>query len=254
MRYSDKWIQRFFASKAKLKSDLDINGRNGGNHTCEELYSLITANISKQLQISDTDNVLEIGCGTGLIYSVLASGRSHCAAIDLSLDMLRIASRRGIKNLIQSCGDELPFKNESFTHAVCCGVLTNIQDDKIVDGILLELVRILKHGGYILIGDIPDIEITDFNSSWRPITRPKDLLINALRLFPYSDQVIAAFYRAFGKGVRPFYRSFHKDTFISFGKSYNLETRILTNQLSEAHFDVIFHKRQKLNKMEVNIC
>lgn len=244
MRRSDRWIQKFFDSKADSSSstDLGINGRNGGVYSSDELYALLSKKISEQILLSDEENLLEVGCGTGRIYSELAIRLSHCAAVDLSLEMLKIAQSRGAANLIQSYGDQLPFKNESFSRAICCGVLTNIKDDKIIDGIITELFRVIRRGGYFLIGDIPDIEIINFNSSWQPVSRPIDLVKNILRSMPGFAHVSSFIYKCIGKGIRPYYRSFHKDEFVALGAKLGLQVQVVASPISEMHFDVICHK------------
>jgi len=69
-------------------------------------------NFLKKLSIS---SLLEIGCGTGIWLKVFEKELNiKVFGIDISLDMLKVAKEKGLKNLILGDAKNLPFKNNLF--------------------------------------------------------------------------------------------------------------------------------------------
>ncbi len=82
--------------------------------------------------------VLDIGCGTGLLYEFL--DHEHYVGIDFSFKMLK---KGQFSNKILADCDALPFQNEIFDYAFSFTVLQNLRTYTIID----EAHRVLKRGG-----------------------------------------------------------------------------------------------------------
>lgn len=94
--------------------------------------------------IKDRD-VLEVGCGTGLILSRMAPIARHVIGADLSAGMLEKARNRGL-SVVQANALNLPFPDGAFDAAVSFKVLAHIED---IRGAVGEMCRVVKPGGYV---------------------------------------------------------------------------------------------------------
>jgi len=90
-------------------------------------------------------NVLEVGCGSGLILSRLASMAGRVVGADISGEMLALASAR-VPSVVQADATHLPFRDESFDVAVSFKVLAHIREIREAVG---EIARVVKPGGYV---------------------------------------------------------------------------------------------------------
>jgi ubiquinone/menaquinone biosynthesis C-methylase UbiE len=87
--------------------------------------------------------VLEVGCGTGLILSRIATHASEAVGMDLSKGMLRTAHQRGLSVAVASA-TELPFPDDSFDLVCSFKVLAHVPD---IRKALAEITRVTKPGG-----------------------------------------------------------------------------------------------------------
>lgn len=87
--------------------------------------------------------VLEVGCGTGLILSRIATHASEAVGMDLSKGMLRSAHERGLSVAVASA-TELPFPDNSFDLVCSFKVLAHVPD---IHKALAEITRVTKPGG-----------------------------------------------------------------------------------------------------------
>ncbi len=98
--------------------------------------------------------VLDVGAGTGrLTLAVAGRDERRVVALDASLSMLtRLRGngpgRSGLAGLVAGiCGDELPFRPESFDDAYCFGLLPFYRDWL---PLVASLARVLRPGGRLL--------------------------------------------------------------------------------------------------------
>lgn len=90
-------------------------------------------------------DVLEVGCGTGLILRRVAEvARSH-VGLDLSEGMLAHARARGL-SVVQGSATELPFADASFDLTYSFKVLSHVPD---LRRALSEMARVTRPGGRI---------------------------------------------------------------------------------------------------------
>ncbi|MCC6741874.1 MAG: methyltransferase domain-containing protein [Planctomycetia bacterium] len=96
------------------------------------------------------DRVLDVGCGTGRNFPLLARGGvGALAGCDVSARSLAKAAGRGAA-VAQADAARLPYRDGAFDRVLCTYVLTS------VDGwrrALDELVRVLRPGGRLVVSD-----------------------------------------------------------------------------------------------------
>lgn len=90
--------------------------------------------------------VLEVGCGTGLLLDRVAQFAAGARGIDLSGGMLAKAAARGLE-VAQASATELPVATASVDVAYSFKVLAHIPD---IAGALREMARVVRPGGWVL--------------------------------------------------------------------------------------------------------
>ena len=91
-------------------------------------------------------DVLECGCGTGLILERVARFARRAAGIDLSPGMLELARGRGLE-VREGSVTELPHEDASFDVTCSFKVLAHVPD---IGRALQEMARVTRPGGVIL--------------------------------------------------------------------------------------------------------
>jgi ubiquinone/menaquinone biosynthesis C-methylase UbiE len=91
-------------------------------------------------------DILECGCGTGLILERLAELARRAAGIDLSPGMLELARSRGLE-VKEGSVTHLPFDDASFDVTCSFKVLAHVPD---IGKALSEMARVTRPGGVIL--------------------------------------------------------------------------------------------------------
>ncbi len=91
-------------------------------------------------------DVLEVGCGTGLLLRRIADFAASARGVDLSPGMLAHARARGL-DVIEGSATALPFPDASVDVACSFKVLAHVQQ---IDVALAEMARVVRPGGHIL--------------------------------------------------------------------------------------------------------
>jgi ubiquinone/menaquinone biosynthesis C-methylase UbiE len=92
-------------------------------------------------------DVLEVGCGTGLILRTVAPVARRAVGIDLSLGMLNVAKERGLE-VEQASVTSLPFPDASFDVTYSFKVLAHVED---IQRALSEVSRVTRPGGRLFL-------------------------------------------------------------------------------------------------------
>jgi 2-polyprenyl-6-hydroxyphenyl methylase/3-demethylubiquinone-9 3-methyltransferase len=109
--------------------------------------------IEKSLKIEPGKiNVLEVGCGGGILSEEIAKLGFNITGIDPSLSSLNAAIQHSkLANLEinyeAASGENLPFQSGSFDVVLCCDVLEHVQD---LPAVVSEISRVLKNGGVFI--------------------------------------------------------------------------------------------------------
>lgn len=120
-------------------------------------YKQVLAEIYGLLRSTQARNVLDVGCGTGVLGAKLCAAGVNVTGLDFSSEMLRIARERMPEaRLIQwdfSAGLPEKIKTGSFDAVVCTYALHHL-DDQGKEAMLVEMEKCVGPGGRIMIGDI----------------------------------------------------------------------------------------------------
>lgn len=92
-------------------------------------------------------DVLEVGCGTGLILQRLAALARTARGVDLSAGMLAQARARGL-DVVQADATRLPFPEASFDVVVSFKVMAHVED---ICAAMAEIARVVRPGGYVAV-------------------------------------------------------------------------------------------------------
>jgi SAM-dependent methyltransferase len=111
--------------------------------------------ILAELALTPDDYLIEVGCGGGAFLSEALLSRCRAAAVDHSLDMVRLAQEvnhdavaQGRLEVRQASADHLPFPDATFTCATMTGVFGFLPDPVAA---LREIRRVLGSGGRLIL-------------------------------------------------------------------------------------------------------
>jgi len=104
------------------------------------------------LDIEPGAMVLDVGCGTGVLFPMLLEkvGQArHIVGLDISSEMLRQAKAKGYPvECVQGDAQNLPLQDETFDWVICNAVFPHFPDKLRA---LREIRRVLKDGGRLVI-------------------------------------------------------------------------------------------------------
>jgi len=176
------------------------------------LYTSKVAKLRERVQIidraelRDSDTVLDVGCGRGLLLTEAARRLPHGLAVGIDLwseedqsgnepeETAKNAVREGVADQVEiKTGDarELPFGAEFFDAVVSTMALHNIRDAEGREQAVREMVRVLRPGGRIVIVDMAKTEeyaVTLSNAGLLGVERGP----RVWRMFPPVRYVTAA--------------------------------------------------------------
>lgn len=95
-----------------------------------EEQSLKVEEALKRVKLGDESFVLDVGCGTGLLFDYVAGKASIVVGVDLSRNLLLKAKKRAEKfsnvHLVLADADYMPFISGFFSHLFAVTVLQNM--------------------------------------------------------------------------------------------------------------------------------
>lgn len=91
-------------------------------------------------------DLLEVGCGTGLLLARAAAFARSARGVDLSPGMLARARARGL-DVVEASATDLPFPDATFDLAYSFKVLAHVRD---IERALAEMARVVRPGGFVL--------------------------------------------------------------------------------------------------------
>lgn len=111
--------------------------------------------------------VLEVGCGTGLILRRLQQHASRAVGVDLSPGMLERARARGLE-VREGSATALPFADASFDVAVSFKTLAHVPD---LPRALAEMARVVRPGGVLIAELYNPNSVRRWAKEWLPAGR-----------------------------------------------------------------------------------
>jgi ubiquinone/menaquinone biosynthesis C-methylase UbiE len=102
--------------------------------------------------LNATGTILDVGCGTGLLFSHVAAEAEAVVGVDVSAKLLFEARERArrfrIVHLVQADADHLPFKSSCFSVVFAFTVLQNMPKSSET---LVEIGRTASHEAFIVV-------------------------------------------------------------------------------------------------------
>lgn len=98
--------------------------------------------------VGSHNKVLDVGCGTGLLSSLMKNQGNDVCGIDISEVALKKAELRGIKVKLGNIDNNLPFDDDIFDVVVCSEVIEHLFNP--IES-LEEIQRVLKPEGYLVL-------------------------------------------------------------------------------------------------------
>ena len=140
-------------------------GRDAGYHALVDRLEIEVA-----LRYARGADLLEAGCGTGLILKELLPHARRAVGLDLSSGMLRHAARRGLP-VVQGSITDLPFGDGEFDVVCSFKVLAHVE--RIADA-LAELSRVTRPGGHLVLEFYNPLSLRGLVKRLKPPTRVAD--------------------------------------------------------------------------------
>jgi SAM-dependent methyltransferase len=98
--------------------------------------------------------VLDVGCGTGVLAErLLREGYNVTGADPFAAMLERMMAREPRIRAVQATGQCLPFADDTFDLTYSVAVMHHIADPKDIRDTLLEMARVTKPGGHVLVWD-----------------------------------------------------------------------------------------------------
>jgi ubiquinone/menaquinone biosynthesis C-methylase UbiE len=157
--------QRFFEDRAETvpgMPSLDelcfVSGRDPRLWRNAALYDDMIDSIVRQADLSGDTALLEVGCAAGFLARGLAGRVRRYVGVDMAEEPLRVAARLGLlrAEFRREEGGRLSFPSGSFDRAVSYDMITNIPGMEAVAAVVKEMIRVVKPGGRVMVGSIPD--------------------------------------------------------------------------------------------------
>jgi ubiquinone/menaquinone biosynthesis C-methylase UbiE len=122
----------------------------------------------KALSLTPGDRVLDVGSGTGAAaFSALEAVGTQglVVALDPSIEMLRVAKKKGLRRIVVGKVPGLPFATEEFDGVMASFVISHISDYKTA---LQDMVRVLRPGGRLGVSTWQTTQ-NEFKTLWQEI-------------------------------------------------------------------------------------
>ncbi|MCE5221832.1 MAG: class I SAM-dependent methyltransferase [Clostridium sp.] len=135
----------------KGRSESNHLGELGGYDNNPEVVKEIARQIVKELDIKETDKVLEVGCGAGGLAKYIKCGQY--VGVDYSSSLVKKHIQILNNSVLQGEANDLIFKDKTFDKVICFGVFLYFPNKEYAKQAIAELKRVAKEA--IFIGELP---------------------------------------------------------------------------------------------------
>lgn len=162
--YEDQYAS---PSDVRTTDDIDVNIWNdsftGGKIPPEHIQEWL-ADITDIVRSGGARSVLEIGCGTGLVYFGISGFIDHYTGTDFSASSIKqiasLMTRKGAvfpdTRLFVCAAHETPIDDASFDTVIINSVIQYFPDEVYLDDVMRRSVKAIKGAGRVIVGDVRD--------------------------------------------------------------------------------------------------
>lgn len=179
-----------------------------GRYSIQEMAEKnIVLDVVNKLNLTSSDELLEIGCGSGTLLIPLSFFVSKAVGIDHPNLLEKLNARFKDESIHRIPGNFLDLEiNQTFSKILIYGVLQCLANEQEVIQFLQKAVRLLKPQGRLLIGDLPNTDKKqrfllskrgqDFSRHWRETFPENDLQqwqatdLQDPHLVEFNDEII----------------------------------------------------------------
>lgn len=154
------WVEVYEERARQLADPRDICECYIDDRPCDETWFKAAADhIADLLQLHPTDRTLEVGCGCGNILQRLTQSGGEFVGVDPASSVLEKA-----KELLpqisfhEAYASKMPFPDAGFDKCFSYQVIHYFPDLGTAESAILEMRRVVKPGGRILLGQVPNAE------------------------------------------------------------------------------------------------
>ncbi|MEW6989346.1 methyltransferase domain-containing protein [Colwelliaceae bacterium 6441] len=148
-------------------------------------WHLLIEDIQDKLHlVPQLNEMLDVGCGNGLLLSKFSQFFEQLYGVDYGQSMVENA-RATLPNAIISASEAaaLPFEDEKFERLLSYSIFHYFPNENYVYNVIDEMIRVTKVGGVILIGDLLDKTFEDEIKSHSDMEYEKNIPL----IFRYSN-------------------------------------------------------------------
>lgn len=151
------------------------------HHVMDHYQAKRVSFIKKQVPVGG--KLLDVGCGTGVLAEALVNEGYDVTGLDPFQGMLKYVKQRVPElDTVHGRGEDMPFPDSTFDFTYCVAVMHHVAEKPNVRQTLLEMVRVTKPGGKIMIWDH-----NPRNPYWPFLMRRVPQDTGAERLIPDSE-------------------------------------------------------------------
>ena len=133
-----------------MKMGYQVNGKPVSYKIMKNTFQ----DIKNKLIVSKNHTLLDVSGGVGLFSKFIKKNMKDIILTDTSYNMTISSTKNKIKSMVAD-PKFLPFNDESFDRVLCYSVFHMVGSFENVKLIILELMRVLKQNGILMIGDLP---------------------------------------------------------------------------------------------------
>jgi SAM-dependent methyltransferase len=216
-----------FTKYRDLANDIKCDTQVAGRYSFQkEDERRIAPDVFKKLDLQSSDNLLEIGCGTGNLLIPLSFYVDKAVGIDNEIAINRMLNRVNVNNLEGVVADFLNYdigSSVKFEKILIYSVLHCLPNRDTVYSFVDKALQLLTKNGILLLGDIPNITLKnsflksdsgrDFHKQWQKRTErssaePTEISIdsyifNDKNIFEFMEYIKAKGYKVYLKAQPP---------------------------------------------------
>lgn len=136
--------------------------KSGWSPECDHKRYFLSAVAPLLQSLNQENSWVDFGCGTGGTLQILRdAGVDNLAGCDMLPSAVEIAQSRFPEADLHvgSICDCAPWQDESFDCGICFGVVLYLNTHDELSRACLEMLRVTRPGGCVMIGDIPDADL-----------------------------------------------------------------------------------------------